>query len=498
MSALAQLLSLREATAAEAAAHDLKRFVRDAWPVIEPAPFTEGWHIDCIADHLRAVSAGEIRHLLINIPPRHSKSLQVAVFWPVWEWIRKPETRWLFASYAQALSTRDSRKCRLLIQSKWFQQRYGHSFKLVGDQNTKTFFENDKRGYRIATAVEAGTTGEGGDRIVVDDPINAIDAHSETERAKCKTWWDESMSTRGNDPKTSTWVVVMQRLHQDDLSGHILETDSGVEHLCLPAEAPSPKQTSIGVRDPRTAKGQLLWPKRFDKEAVAQLRQQLGPHAAAGQLDQDPAPAEGTIVKLSMIRYWVTSEYARLLGAETCVAPLAFDDRLQSWDCTFKEAGTSYTVGQMWGRTTAGCWLLDQYRDKPDFTAAHRAVSAMAEKWPGYYLKLIEDAANGAAVYSTLKQSVSGLRLSFPKDVNRNKKTIQTGRKLTKEQRLFLVLPFFETGCVFVPHPKMPGYEWSAQWVDEVTKFPKSRNDDQVDAMTQALLEWCKPRKVFV
>ena len=143
----------------------LAEFVRQAWPVVEPPsrPYQPGWHIEAICEHLEALGRGEIRRLLINIPPRHMKSLAVAVFWPAWTWIERPEVRWLFASYAQQLSTRDSVRCRRLIESPWYRGNWGASFALAKDQNQKTRFENDRTGYRLATSVGGAATGEGGD-----------------------------------------------------------------------------------------------------------------------------------------------------------------------------------------------------------------------------------------------------------------------------------------------------------------------------------------------
>ena len=165
----------------------------------------------------------------------YMKSLAVCVFWPAWEWINFPHRRWLFASYAQSLATRDSLRCRRLIESPWYQKNFANCFALRGDQNTKERFENDRGGHRIATSSGGSATGEGGDRVVVDDPHNVIDRESDAQRKRTLIWWDETMSTRLNDPKTGAKVIVMQRIHEKDLSGHVLE-QGGYVHLCLPAE----------------------------------------------------------------------------------------------------------------------------------------------------------------------------------------------------------------------------------------------------------------------
>src|SRR5947208_5796518 len=154
----------------EFARRSLREFIRHAWSVVEPATeFVPGWHLDAICDHLEAVTKGTLRNLLINIPPRHMKSLAVSVFWPCWEWIRWPERRWLFSSYSERLSIRDSVRCRRLILSPWYQSFFGDRFQLTGDQNEKDRFDNDHSGSRIATSVGGSNTGEGGDRVVCDD-----------------------------------------------------------------------------------------------------------------------------------------------------------------------------------------------------------------------------------------------------------------------------------------------------------------------------------------
>jgi hypothetical protein len=164
----------------ELAARGLREFVRQAWPVVEPATeFVSGWHLDAICEHLEAVTRGQIHRLLISVPPRHMKSLAVSVFWPCWEWITHPERRWLFCSYAAGLAIRDSVKCRRMVESPWYRRRWGDRFALTSDQNEKSRFENDKAGNRIAIGVGGAATGEGGDRLVVDDPHNVREAPSE-------------------------------------------------------------------------------------------------------------------------------------------------------------------------------------------------------------------------------------------------------------------------------------------------------------------------------
>ena len=221
----------------------LSHFLRIGWPYIDPADYITNWHIDAISEHLEAIANGELRRLILNIPPRHMKSLSTAVAFPAWTWAQKrrskltgPQVGFLSMSYAQSLSVRDNVKCRRLVESNWYQRGWGDRFKLTGDQNTKIRFENDRGGYRLASSVDGSGTGEGGDIIVIDDPVSAGDALSPTVREAANEWFDNTMSTRLNDPKTGAYVVVMQRLHQSDLVGHILERHPDEwTVLCLPA-----------------------------------------------------------------------------------------------------------------------------------------------------------------------------------------------------------------------------------------------------------------------
>jgi predicted phage terminase large subunit-like protein len=215
-------------------------FVRGGWHVLEPGnPFVSGWHLDVICHHLEAVTDRQIRNLVINIPPRHMKSLAVAVFWPAWSWTFQPESRWIFASYGKSLASRDSRKTRRVIKSAWYQSQWGELVRLVPDQDQVTRFENERQGYRIATSVNGEATGEGGDFLVADDPHKVGEGESEAKRTRVLSWWDETMSTRHNNPKTGCKVIVMQRVHDQDLAGHVLE-QGGYHHLCLPARYERP------------------------------------------------------------------------------------------------------------------------------------------------------------------------------------------------------------------------------------------------------------------
>jgi Uncharacterized protein conserved in bacteria len=276
----------------ELAERKLADFIRQAWHVIEPAtPYLHNWHIDLICEYLEAVSAGQITRLIINIPPRYMKSIAVSVMWPVWEWIRHPETRWIFASYSQSLSTKHSVDRRTIIQSDWYQSRWGDRFKLVEDHNLKTEFLNDKRGHMIATSVGGTSTGKGGNRLVVDDPLNPKEAASDVLRERANTWFDQTFYSRLDDKKTGAIVVIMQRLHEKDLTGHLLEQGGEWEHLCLPAIAED-RQVIHFPMSGRTWCGSLgtfCGPSVRDRKRLRPPSWRSGPTASRGSTSSGPA-----------------------------------------------------------------------------------------------------------------------------------------------------------------------------------------------------------------
>jgi predicted phage terminase large subunit-like protein len=280
--------------------------------------------------------------------------------------------------------------------------------------------------------------------------------------------WDQVMSTRLNDPKSGAMVIVMQRVHENDLAGHVLQ-QGGYEELKLPAEYEGSQQvTSIGWRDPRTELGELLWPERFGQAEVEALKRTMGSYAAAGQLQQRPSPAAGGILK----RHWW--KFYR-------EAPRLFSEVIQSWDCAFKDTRTSdFVVGQVWGRNGADKYLLDQVRGRMDCPATIQAVKRLSEKWPQTHAKLVEDKANGPAVIATLKHEIVGLIAVNPEG--------------GKEVRAHAVSPQIEAGNVYLPDPTIA--PWIGGFIDECAAFPNGAYDDQVDAMSQALVRLGTHRKL--
>lgn len=367
------MLTAKEAMLQAQYEEKLSRFITDAWPYMDPAPFKMGWPIEAVADHLEAVTRGHIKRLIINIPPRMGKSSITSVAFPAWTWAQKAKTptsgpgvRFLFASYAFNLALRDSNNTRRLIRSPWYQQNFGERFKLLPDQNSKTRFDNDKGGSRLATSVGSALTGEGGNIIVVDDPNNAKEAFSEAVIQGTIDWWDQALSTRLNDMKNGAFVIIQQRLSEEDITGHVLSKDVGDwTHLCLPMryewrrhcctylgtkKDKNGKEEELWFDDPRgedddgdplvevdengnriavdaeaeeilenEREGLLLWPERFGEREVRQLEKDMGSWTAAGQLQQRPEPKGGGVIKREWWQPWESSGYPEMDMVVACL-----------------------------------------------------------------------------------------------------------------------------------------------------------------------------------
>lgn len=471
---------------------DLHAFVRAAWPIVEPGKaLRDGWHLAAICEHLQAVTAGEIPRLLINIPPRMTKSLATTVFWPAWEWALDPSLKYLFTSYNHALSIRDNVRARRLLQSPWYRERWPH-VELHDDQNQKIRYETTAGGYRIAVSFGGSATGDGGERRVVDDPHAAGDVHSDVKREGDLQWWRETWSTRTIDPATDRDVVIMQRLHERDLSGFLLEEIGGYEHLVLPMrfEAERRCTTILGWTDPRTKEGELLDPERFPPDVVDRLEVALGPYGAAGQLQQRPAPAGGGIVKAAWFGYWVDEDHRHLLRSppkvkdehgdfiepRVVVKPPTrdADQVLQSWDMAFKgTSGSSRVAGQVWEQHGADAYLIANRAERLTFTETITAVEQLSADYPEAYRKLVEDKANGPAVIDSLKSKLGGFEPVEPYG--------------TKEARMHAVTPMIAAGNALLPHPEMPGYHWATALRERLATFPAGTTNDEADATSQAL-----------
>ena len=505
---LAELYAERErrerreslAQEAERLSSSLSDFIRAAWHVLERRPLIPAWHIDAISDHVTAAFDGQIRKLAINIPPRAMKSMTVSVMAPAWEWTRRPETRFLTASYVDKLATDFSVASRDLIRSGWYQARFGDRFQMKSDADLKTRYFNDQGGHRIATSVGGSATGSGGDIIIVDDPHNTEDVESEIARDAVIDWHDGTLSTRFNDPEAGVEILIMQRVHERDLTGHVLDLDPGEwTLLCLPEEyepnhpfvyppAVSLADGRVLRGDQRSEPGTLLHPERIGPGAHAERLRRLGSYRAAGQLQQRPAAHEGAILKRTYWRWFDPS----LLDDERLHLLPSFTSIVSSWDTSYKDKTSSdYVAGGTWGILGADRYLLRLTVARMNLTASKTAMKEhrawALERWPHLPVRvLIEKSANGVEIIEQLAREVTGL--------------VAVTASVDKTLRAFAAQPDLESGNVFLPgfqSPEGSGYDESRtpsqvqELVEQAAKFPRAEHDDMVDMVTQ-LLNWIR------
>lgn len=443
----------------ELAGRSFAEFVKMAWHVLEPAiELKWGWPLDAVCEHLEAVTRGDIKRLLINVPPGCMKSLLTGVLWPAWEWgpQGKQSMRYLGTAHKQDLAVRDNLKCRRLIQSDWYQQRW--PLKLTGDQNAKTKFENDFTGFREAMAFTS-MTGSRGDRVILDDPLSVDDANSEADLRAAELTFTEALPTRVNSDESAI-VVIMQRLHEKDTSGIILKRDLGYVHLCLPMRFEAERRcvTSIGFRDPRTVDGELLFPERFPEATVKALEKTMGSYAAAGQLQQRPAPREGGMFK----RSWFS--VVRAIPAGTRF--------VRGWDLAATEGAGDWTVGVKIGRQKNGRFIIaDVVRDRKSSAGVERLLVNTASQ-DGYTTEISLPQDPGQAG----KQQASyyiGKLAGYTAHA-----TTESGDKVTRAGPLAAQA---EAGNVDI----LEG-DWNDVFLDELCVFPNGEHDDQVDGASRA------------
>lgn len=459
-------------------------FVKQAWPVVDSVRFIDGWHIEQVCRHLEAVTRGEISDLVVNIPPGCCKSLLTCVFWPAWVWgpCRWPSARWLFSSYSQDLSTRDSVRCRALVESQWYQTLWPH-VRLTDDQNQKTRYDTTVGGWRIATSVTGRGTGEHPDFVVADDPHNVRQAMSDVERRAALEWWDGTILTRGVI-KRSRRVIVMQRLHPDDLSGHALRS-GGAEHLCLAMEFEPERVcvTKLGLADQRTQPGELLWDRQpdgkrgpFTRQVVDRLKLRLGARAA-GQLQQRPISRGGAMFRAADFRRYTVEHTGAGL-----VFILPRDDgstyRVAATSCWwFQTCDTAQKVNQLNDYTVVGTFALtpegdlivvEIARQRIEVPQQYAYLVAQRLRWPLVAVQAVEDQASGIGLIQQGRANGTPFEpLKATSD---------------KASRASTVATFY--GAHKVYHPS--GAAWIGDFEAELIEFPLVEHDDQVDVVAYA------------
>lgn len=447
----------------ELCSRSLAEFAKRAWRVLEPsAELKWGWALDAICLHLEAVTDGRIKRLLMNVPPGSMKSLLTGVIWPAWEWgpAGKPGMRFVGTAHEETLAIRDSRRCRDLIKSDWYQSLWPIS--IATDLDGKREFGNDKKGVRQARAFTS-MTGVRGDRVILDDPISADNANSEAKLEAARLAFTETLPTRVNSSESAI-VVIMQRLSEKDTSGIILDMGLPYVHLCIPMRYDPAHHcsTEIGWSDPRTSEGELMFPERFPEDDVAALEATLGSYGVAGQLQQRPSPRGGGIIKDTWYGFYTAEPKFEWLSIYADTAQKAKEEN-------------DYSVLELWGRSVVGqAVLVDLIRGKweaPDLLIQARAFWLKHRQAYGPLLRSmkVEDKVSGTGLIQTLRRE--GMPVH---PVQRNRDKIS---------RAHDAAPFIESGNVLLPRDAA----WLSDFLGESSAFPSGAHDDQMDPMFDAI-----------
>ena len=356
--------------------------------------FVDNWHIDAIVAHLEAVKAHNIKRLIINIPPRHLKSFIVSVCFPAWILGHSPSSKIMVASYSQRLSFKHSSDTRNIMASPWYRGLFPETT-LSKSDNQKQKFCTVQHGFRFASSIGGTLTGEGGDVLIVDDPQTPLQAGSEASRAKVIEWFDHSFSTRLNDKKNGAIVVVMQRLHTDDLTGHLLK--KGCWHLLnLPSVCEEDTEISCGQFHYHRKKGEFLIPSREGKKEIDLIKKEIGSYAFSAQYQQNPVPSEGSIIRAIWLQYHSPME------------DFATDDALiyQSWDTAAKaQEHNDYSVCTTWAVKSGKYHLIDLFRERLEYPELRQAISSCYSKHLPSAV-LIEDKGTGQVLVQEIARTI--------------------------------------------------------------------------------------------
>jgi len=440
---------------------DLGMFIERVFVHLFPnTPFLPNWHIELIASKLEEVLEGKITRLIINVPPRSLKSVIASVAFVAWALGRNPSMQFICASYGQDLADKLALDCRSVMQSAWYKRLFG--VRLTSSRPAVADLSTTEGGGRFATSVGGVLTGRGGDIIVIDDPLKPNEALSDAERQSANDWFDHTVITRLNDKKTGAIVIIMQRLHEDDVVGHVLEQDDW-EVLSLPAIAEVEQRFMIknifGEREVIRAVDDVLHPAREPSDVLKSLRATLGEYHFSGQYQQAPAPLDGGIFEAKWLHYYEQHEQ-----------PEEFDHIVQSWDTASKETELSdYSVCTTWGLKGPYRYLLHVLRARMDYPSLKRAVVAQIQNFHPQVV-LIEDKASGIQ----LIQELRAMGHSIIKECKPVGDKVMRARAQTSA---------FEGGFVHLPRQAA----WLDAYVLELTTFNRGKYDDQVDSTSQAL-----------
>jgi hypothetical protein len=481
-------------------------FVQKAWPVIEGGQkLILGWHMEVVCQHLEALYKLEINRLIINLPPRLGKSNVCSVLFPAWVWTKNPALSFLYSSYASSLSIRDSVKCRILIESPWYQSLWGNSVRLSDDSNNKIRFDNTRSGFRMCSSVGGSATGFGANFEVSDDVNNVKQSESDAIRESTNNWHDYTMSTRyAGTFKEFRRLLVQQRVHEKDCTGNVLsKQDSRWIHLCLPMEFEKhrrcvtiPLRMTNGKkwRDPRTKEGELLWPAGINATELSNLKKKdfnNDSYRISGQFQQSPSPSGGGIIQAGWYKHWQEKEMPR------------FEYILQSWDTALvggkgKSSNTSaYSACTTWGifndnNDNKNIMLISLFKGRVEYPELRKMAIRLAKN---YYDTDLEDPMGSGYNYPAdlvlIEAKVSGYSLAS--DLMRTNIPIMrfnpntVGDKVARARR---VTDLIENGLVWLPcdPPSFHPNEYAQVLLRDSTLFPNGESNDTIDSMSQAFI----------
>jgi predicted phage terminase large subunit-like protein len=441
---------------------DLSSFIMRSFIELNPASeYMYNWHIDLIASKLNEVRLGKCKRLIINIPPRNMKSICASVAFPAWLLGHDPSMRIICASYGQDLSEKLALDCRNIMKTDWYQSTFPQT-RISPVKGALHDFMTTQQGGRLATSVGGVITGRGAEVLIMDDPIKPDEAFSDTTRVKANDWFDGTARSRLNSKKDGAIIIIMQRLHLDDLTGHVLEKEEW-DVLSLPAISDEAVtyhfDTPYGLETVTRSIGEPLHAERESLEILAQMRIMTGEYNFAGQYQQSPVPAGGGIIKTGWIQYLPEQDF-----------PDTYDSILQSWDTASKIAEINdYSVCTTWGVKDKKIYLLNVWRKRAEFPDLKRAAIVLYNEYKATKI-LIEDKSSGIALIQELKEVNIYVAKAYKPECD-------------KKMRLHQQSILFENGQIFLPEKA----HWLSDYVHEVTSFPTGKHDDQVDSTTQAL-----------
>ncbi len=427
--------------------------------------FKPNWHIEVIADELERCWRGETTRLVINVPPRSLKSQAASVAFPAWLLGQNPSAQIICASYAQELANKHAMDCRSVLASDFYRAIF--PTRLSSQRQAVQEFMTTRKGVRLATSVGGVLTGRGAEFIIIDDPLKPDEALSEVQRNSVNEWYDHTLYSRLNDKRTGRIIVIMQRLHEDDLVGHVLGQSDKWKILRFPAIAEEDEsytiQTLLGRRRFHRRTGEALHQDREPLEILQHIRETQGEYNFAGQYQQAPAPLGGGMTKAGWFKSYTQNDL-----------PPKFEMVFQSWDTANKPSELSdYSVCTTWGVKQKNLYLLHVLRKRMDYPDLKRAVREQAQAFNPQTI-LIEDKASGTQLIQELiHEGVHCIQRYEP--------------KIDKIMRLHAVSSTMENGFVYLPEKS----EWLPEYLHELTTFPKGKHDDQVDSTSQAL-DWIR------